>query len=113
MKNVDIYKQYFSAECTFNDVERRGVTVWLTAESDSGMIRYEVGISFFPHRDDNDFSISYDACSLKELIRTKGRRSKKRDEQYLAQVQAVANELASSLQGIIHWNKPLTEAQYG
>ena len=112
MKTVDIYKQYFSAECTFNDLERRGVSVWLTAESDSGMIRYEVGVSFFPHRDDNDFSISYDACILKELVRTKGRRSKKRDEQYLAQIQTVANDLASLLNGIIHWNKPLTEAQY-
>ena len=112
MKTVDIYKQYFSAECIFNDLERRGVSVWLTAESDSGMIRYEVGVSFFPHRDDNDFSISYDACILKELVRTKGRRSKKRDEQYLAQIQTVANDLASLLNGIIHWNKPLTEAQY-
>ena len=108
MTNVDIYKQYFSAECTFNDVERHGAVVWLTAESDSGTIRYEVGVSFFPHRDAEDFAISYDACALKELIRTQGRRSKKRDEQCLAQVQTVANEIAASLNGTIHWDKPLT-----
>ena len=112
MKTIDIYKQYFSAECTFNNVERLGVSVWLTAESDSGMIRYEVGLSFFPHIDDEDFAISYDACALKELLNTKGRRSKKRDEQCLALVQEAANELALSLNGIIHWETPLSEAQY-
>ena len=108
MTNVDIYKQYFSAECTFNGVERHGVVVWLNAESDSGIIRYEVGVSFFPHRASEDFAISYDACVLKELIRTQGRRSKKRDEQCLAQVQTVADELAVSLNGTIHWDKSLT-----
>ena len=113
MKNIDVYKQYFSAECTFNGVERCGAAVWLTAESDSGIIRYEVGVTFFPHRDDEDFAISYDACVLKELIRTQGRRSKKRDEQYLAQVRTVADELAGSLNGTIHWDTPLREAQYG
>ena len=39
MKTIDVYKQYFCAECTFNGVERRGAAVWLTAESDSGMRR--------------------------------------------------------------------------
>jgi len=113
MKTVDVYKQYFSAECTFNNVERRGAAVWLTAESDSGNIRYEVGVTFFPHLDDEDFSISYDACALKELINAKGRRSKKKDELYLAQVQTAADEIALSLDGTIHWDKPLREAQYG
>ena len=113
MKTIDVYKQYFSAACTFNGVERRGAAVWLTAESDSGMIRYEVGVTFFPHRDAEDFAISYDACGLKEVLRTQGRRSKKRDEQYLAQVQTVADEIAASFHGVIHWDKPLRDAQYG
>ena len=112
MATIDVYKQYFSAECVFNGVERRAAAVWLTAESDSGMIRYEVGVTFFPHKDTEDFAISYDACGLKELLNTKGRRSKKRDEQCLAQIQIVANELADSLNGTIHWDKPLREAQY-
>ncbi|MBQ7006632.1 MAG: hypothetical protein IJN59_02260 [Oscillospiraceae bacterium] len=113
MTNIDVYKQYFSAECTFNGVERRGAVVWLNAESDSGMIRYEVGVSFFPYRDAEDFAISYDACATKELLRTKGRRSKKRDNEYLAQVQTAADEIAKSLNGKVHWDKPLREAQYG
>lgn len=61
MANIDVYKQYFEADCVFNNVERKGVVVWLNAESDCGTIRYEVGVSFFPHRDKEDFGISYDA----------------------------------------------------
>ena len=112
MKTIDVYKQYFSAECAFNGVERRRAAVWLTAENDNGMIRYEVGVTFFPYRNDEDFAISYDACTLKELLKTQGRRSKKRDEQCLAQVQTVANEIAASMNGTIHWDKPLREAQF-
>ena len=109
---IDIYKQYFSAECTFNGVERRGAAVWLTADSDSGMIRYEVGVTFFPHRDEEDFAISYDACGQNELINAKGRRSKKRDEQCLALVKEAADEIAASLNGVIYWDAPLRDAQY-
>ena len=113
MATIDVYKQYFSAECTFNGVERRGAAVWLTADSDSGNIRYEVGVTFFPHRDEEDFAISYDASALKELINTRGRRSKKRDAECMDQLQAAANEIAASLGGTIHWDKPLGEAQQG
>ena len=112
MKTIDVYKQYFSADCVFDGVERRGAVVWLTAKSDSGMIRYEVGVSFFPHRDEEDFAVSYDACGQKELLRTEGRRSKKRDEECMAQLQAAADEIAASLNGTIHWDQPLREAQY-
>jgi len=113
MKNVDVYKQYFSAECIFDGVERRGAAVWLNAESDSGIIRYEVGVTFFPHRDAEDFAVSYDACGLKELLRTRGRRSGKKDEQCLAQLRLAADEIAASLNGVIHWDSPIGEAQYG
>ena len=113
MVNVDVYRQYFSAECTYQGVERRGAVVWLNAESECGIIRYEVGVSFFPHRDDEDYAISYDACVQKELIRTKGRRSKKRDARCLEQVRSTADELAASLNAVICWEMPLGEAQYG
>ena len=113
MKTMDVYRQYFSAACTFNGVERRGADVWLTAESDSGIIRYEVGVSFFPHRDDEDFTVSYDACGLKELLNTKGRRSKKRDELCMAELRTTADALAAALGGTIHWENPLRDAQLG
>ena len=113
MKTIDVYQQYFEAECTFNGVPRRAASVWLTAESDSGTIRYEAGVSFFPHRDDEDFGVSYDASALRELLRTEGRRSKKRDEEYLSQLQGAVDELAASLGGTVYWDKPLREARYG
>ena len=113
MANIDVYKQYFFADCTANGVERRGALVWLNAESEAGMIRYTVGVSFFPHRDAEDFAVSYDACAAKELLYTKGRRSKKRDAQYLAELRAAADEIAAEFGGVIHWDAPLREAQYG
>ena len=113
MKVIDVYKQYFNAECVYNGVERKGVVVTLTATSDSGNIIYEVGISFFPHREPKDFAISYDAYASREVYNAKGRRSKKRDAQLLEQVKVVADALAGEMEGIIYWDKPLRDAIYG
>ena len=113
MANIDVYKQYFSAEYTYNGVARRGAVVWLNAESADGIIRYEAGVSFFPHLDDEDFGISYDACGTKELLRIQGRRSKKRDALYLEQLREAADEIAAALGGVIHWDAPLRDAVYG
>ncbi len=113
MKVIDVYKQYFNAECVYNEVERKGVVVTLTATSDSGNIMYEVGISFFPHRDEEDFAISYDAYASKEIYNAKGRRSKKRDAEMLEQVKVVADALADEMDGKIYWDKPLRDAIYG
>ena len=113
MKVIDVYKQYLSGECVYNGVERKGVVVMLTATSDSGNIMYEVGISFFPHRDEEDFGISYDAYASKVIFNEKGRRSKKRDAQMLEQVREMADALAEEMGGAIHWDKPLREAVYG
>ena len=113
MKVIDVYQQYFSGECVFNEVERKAVTVTLTATSDAGNIMYEVGISFFPHRDEEDYAISYDAYASKVILNESGRRSKKRDEQMLEQVKDVAGALAEELGGIIYWDKPLRDAVYG
>lgn len=113
MKVIDVYKQYLRGECMYNEVERKGVVVTLTATSDSGNIMYEVGISFFPHRDEEDFGISYDAYASKEIFNEKGRRSKKRDALMLEQVKEVADVLAEEMNGVIYWDKPLREAIYG
>ena len=110
MKVINVYDQYFAAQCTFNGVERRGARVLLIATSEEGMIRYEAAASFFPHQDDEDFAVSYDAYAAKELYYAKGRRSKKREAEYL---EAHADELAQSLDGVIDWDKPLREARYG
>ena len=62
MKTNDVYQRYFEAECEFNKVKRRAALVKLTAETDNGMITYEVSVNFFPHTDEEDFAVSYDAC---------------------------------------------------
>ncbi len=113
MKIIDVYKQYFEAECTYNEVPRKGAVVTLTATSDSGMIQYEVGITFFPYRDAEDFAISYDAYSSKVIFDAKGRRSKMREEKLLVEFQHYADELAGELNGKIFWDKPIREACYG
>ena len=112
MASIDVYKQYFSANCIYNNVVRHGACVWLMAESDSGNIRYEVGVTFFPHNNEEDYAISYDACVVKELLNTKGRRSKKRDQEYLEQVRIVVDEITKTINGTIYWDQPLRDAEY-
>lgn len=113
MKVINVYDQYFAAQCTFHGVERRGVRALLIATSEEGTIRYEAAVSFFPHVDDEDFSVSCDAYAAKVLYNAKGRRSKKREAEYLEAIREYADELARSLGGTISWDKPLREARYG
>lgn len=113
MKVVNVYEQYFAAQCTFHGAERRGVSVRLVATSEDGMVRYEESVSFFPHVDDEDFAISSDACAVRELYFAKGRRSKKREAELMDGLRACADALAASLGGSIDWEKPLRDARYG
>ena len=111
--DVDVYSQYFAAECVYNGRRRKGVAVNLTASSEAGMIRYRVSVSFFPHENSEDFAISYDAYAEKEIYHAKGRRSKKREAGMLAEIRSHADGLAKSLGGMIDWEKPLGEARCG
>lgn len=113
MKVIDVYRQYFTAECVYNTVERKAVLVTLTATSDSNEIKYEVGVTFFPHRDEEDYAISYDAYAAKVMYQASGRRSKKREVELLSKVSIYADEAAAELGGTIHWDRPLRDAQYG
>ena len=112
MKVIDVYMQYFSADCVFNEVPRHAAVVKLTATSDEGVITYEVSVSFFPFNNPEDFVISYDAFFSKVLSQEKGRRTKKKDELYLSMVKDTADELAESAGGYIDWEKPLIPARY-
>ena len=113
MKEVNVYEQYFSAHLVFNEVERYGAKVMLIAVSDAGTIRYEAAVSFFPHTDEEDFAVSYDACFSKELYADKGRRSKKREKALLTGLQAEINALAAEQGGEVYWDKPLGEERRG
>ena len=110
---IDVFSQYFAADCVYNGRERKGVAVKLTACSEAGMIRYTVNLSFFPHTEPTDFAISYDAYAEKEIYNAKGRRSKKREAGMLAELRTHAEELAEELGGNIDWDKPLIEARRG
>ena len=113
MATTNVYQQYFASECTFNDVERRGVAVMLIATSEEGNIRYEVVVSFFPHVSEDDFAVSYDAYFSRILYEAPGRRSRKRELQLLENIQEEANLLANDANGKIFWDKPLIEARRG
>ena len=67
MAEINVYQQYFAAEGTFSGVERHGASVLLISNSEAGQIRYEAAVSFFPHRDPEDFAVSYDAFFSKVL----------------------------------------------
>ena len=113
MKVINVYEQYFEGHAVANGVERKGVRIALIAASEEGNIRYEVMVNFFPHTEEDPFLIAYDAVETKELYSAKGRRSKKREEGYLAEIRTVADELAARRNGTIDWEKPLIEARRG
>ena len=113
MATINVFQQYFAAECTFNGVGRHAAVVTLVATSEEGKIRYEVAVSFFPHVSDDDFAISYDAYFSKVLFEAPGRRSKKREQQFMETLQIEADSLADEANGKIFWDKPLIEARRG
>lgn len=49
MKEINVYEQYFAARGVWNGRARHGALVMLTAVSDSGTVRYDVAVTFFPH----------------------------------------------------------------
>ncbi len=113
MKVIDVYQRYFRADAVVNGVKRRAASVFLTATSEEGNIKYELSVSFFPYEEEGDFRVSYDACLSKELYFAKGRRSKKKEEEYLKLLRETADELAAGISGRIFWDEPLTDERRG
>ena len=113
MKVIDVYSQYFGAECVYNERPRHAVRADLTATSEEGNIRYDLNLSFFPHDDEEDYAVSYDAVVQKELYSARGRRSKKREAALMETFREEADELAKEIEGVIFWDQPLREARLG
>lgn len=111
MAVVNVYEQYFGAEGRFNDVERKGALVMLTSDSEAGQIRYTAAVSFFPHRDEEDFAVSYDAYFEKTLFEGKGRRSKKKEQAFLEDLKETVDGIAKENGGKVLWDLPLREAR--
>ena len=110
---VNVFEQYLEADATYNEVERRGALVMLISDSEQGQITYKAAVTFFPHKDEEDFAVSYDAYLEEVLYEGKGRRSKKREAKLLEQFPEAIDRLAESIEGVVYWNKPLREERRG
>ena len=110
---INVYSQYFQAQASFSGVERRGALVFLISDSEAGMISYKAAVSFFPHRDAEDFGVSYDAYFEKEIYNAAGRRSKKREAAFLESLRNEIDAIAAEHDAVVDWEHPLNEARMG
>ena len=113
MATINVYEQYFSARGSFNGAERRGALVMLISDSEAGHIRYEASVTFFPHADEEDYAVSWDACFSRPLYDAPGRRSRKREAQRLSELRGGVDALAAEAGGEVLWDEPLRPARMG
>ena len=113
MSPINVYERYYAAEAEFNGVPRHGALVMLIATSEEGNIRYEAVVTFFPHNDEEDYAVSYDAYLSKVLYEGKGRRSKKREQSLLETLTSEIDQLAETIGGKVLWEQPLREERRG
>ena len=110
---LNIYEQYFSANLVFNEVPRHAAKVMLICTSEAGQVQYEAAVTFFPHNDEEDYAVSYDAYFSKVIYEGKVRRSKKREQALLDEFREHIDKLAQEAGGEVHWEQPLREARWG
>ena len=106
---IDVYERFYKANAVFSDVPRNGALVKLTSDSEAGTITYTANVTFFPHVDDEDFAVSYDAYFETVLFSGKGRRSKKKEAAYLEQLQETIDALTAEHDASVLWDEPLTD----
>ena len=110
---VNVYEQYFKADAVFSGVPRKGALVALISDSEAGSITYKAAVTFFPHRDEEDFAVSYDAYFEEELYSGKGRRSKKKEAEYLEGLRETIDRIAAANNASVIWSEPLREERRG
>ena len=113
MATINVYEQYFKASGKFNGVQRKGALVMLVSDSEAGQIKYTAAVSFFPHKNAEDFAVSYDAIFEKVLFEGKGRRSKKKEQVFLEDLRGIIDEIAAKEGGKVKWDEPLREERRG
>ncbi|MBQ6425410.1 MAG: hypothetical protein IJK14_00395 [Clostridia bacterium] len=110
---VTVYERYYVADAEFSGVRRNGALVKLISDSEAGSITYIAEVTFFPHADEEDYAVSYDACFEKELFSGKGRRSRKKEAAYLEQLVETIDQLAEEHGASVRWDEPLTQERRG
>ncbi len=108
---INVYEQYFEAEAVFEGVLRKAALVSLQSNSQAGFITYKAAVTFFPHRDEEDYAVSYDAYFEKVLYEGKGRRSKKKEEIFLKEFRDRIDEIVPE-DAKVFWDRPLRDARY-
>ncbi len=104
---INVFKGYYKAKAVFSGVKRNGALVMLISDSEAGNITYKAAVSFFPHNDPEDFAVSYDAYFEKELYSGKGRRSKKKEAEYLEELHGIIDEIAKENKAVVMWDETL------
>ncbi len=110
---INVYERFYRAEAVFSDVPRRAALVMLISDSEAGNISYKAAVTFFPHRDEEDYAVSYDAYFEEELFSGRGRRSKKREAAYLEKLQEAIDRTAAEHGAKVFWDEPLREEKRG
>lgn len=113
MVSVNVYERYYKAECLYNGVMRCGAKVIMLYESEEGAYSYTAQLIFFPHRDPEDYAVSYDALFTETLMEGKGRRSKKKEAELLKNLEECCDRLAAQAGGTVFWSEPLTDERRG
>lgn len=113
MATINVYERYYEADLMANGVQRKGALVMLISDSEGGNIRYEAAVTFFPHKDAEDFVVSYDAYYSEILFEAKGRRSKKREENLLSELEQHIDALAEKAGGKLFWDRPIGAERRG
>ena len=110
---INVYQRYFEAELEYNGMKRRAASVLLISDSEAGNIKYTAAVAFMPHEDEEDFRVPYDAYFTKTIYEDRGRRSKKKEKQFIEDLPQIIDELATEVVGKIFWDKPLSGERLG
>lgn len=113
MATINVWERYYRAEHTAGGVERRAALVMLISDSEAGNIRYEAAVTFFPHRDEEDYAVSYDDYFSQVLYEAPGRRSKKREARLLEELVGTVEEMLGGTGARVFWDEPLREERRG
>jgi hypothetical protein len=110
---INVYEHYFGANAVFSGIKRNGALVMLISDSEAGQITYRAAVAFFPHADEEDFAVSYDAYFEKVLMSGKGRRSRKKEAMLLEKLREEIDQVAHENGALINWDEPLTDERRG